>query len=101
MKIAIVGLGHIAQFQLDALGHLDDISLVGAHDVNLDQAKLLPASVRFYNTLDSLLTECEADLILVSTPNITHYRLGKQVLEYDRSLLLEKPCCQTEAEMAD
>ena len=39
--------------------------------------------------------------MLVSTPNVTHYEIGKQVLEHGRSLLLEKPCCQTEAEMID
>lgn len=101
MKIAIVGLGHIAKFQLEALAHLNNINLVGAYDIQPDRARLLPTSVHFYDALDSLLTECESDLILVSTPNVTHYELGKRVLEHGRSLLLEKPCCQTEAEMAD
>lgn len=101
MKIAIIGLGHIADYQLEALAHLANVTLVGAHDIQPDREKLLPSSVRFYKTLDSLLTECEADLILVSTPNVTHYELGKRVLEHDRSLLLEKPCCQTETELAD
>lgn len=101
MKIAILGLGHIAKFQIEALTHLDSISLVGAHDIQPDRAKILPESVRFYDSLDSFLTECAADLILVSTPNVTHYNLGKRVLEHGYSLLLEKPCCQTETEMTD
>lgn len=101
MKLAILGLGHIARFQLDALDHVAAMTLVGAHDTNQKQAQLLPDSVRFYDTLDSLLAECEADLVLVSTPNVTHYELGKRILENDRALLLEKPCCHTEQELTD
>ncbi len=101
MKIALVGIGHIAKYQLDALAHLKDIVLVGAHDSQPDRAKILPDKVPFYSTLGSLLTECKADLFFVSTPNVTHYTLGKQVLEHGHSLLLEKPCCQTETELAD
>lgn len=101
MKIAIIGIGHIAEFQLEALANLNEITIVGAYDIQPDRAKLLPTTVRFYNTLDSLLAKCGADLFLVSTPNVTHYELGKRVLEHGRSLLLEKPCCQTETELAD
>ncbi len=101
MKIAMIGLGHIAKFQLDALEHLDSIKLVGAHDIRNERASLLPPSVPFYETLDEFLRNCKADLVLVSTPNITHYEIGKQILESGVSLLLEKPCCQSELEMFD
>ncbi len=101
MKIAMIGLGHVAKFQLDALEHLDSIKLVGAHDIRNERASLLPPSVPFYETLDEFLRNCKADLVLVSTPNITHYEIGKQVLESGGSLLLEKPCCQSESEMFD
>ena len=101
MKIAMIGLGHIAKFQLDALEHLDSIRLVGAHDIRNERASLLPPSVPFYETLDEFLKNCRADLILVSTPNVTHYEIGKRVLESGYSLLLEKPCCRSESEMFD
>ena len=101
MKIAMVGLGHIAKFQLDALESLESIKLVGAYDIRSERAGLLPSSVRFYESLDDLLENCEADLVLVSTPNVTHYEIGKLVLEHNRSLILEKPCCSTEAEVVD
>ena len=101
VKIAIIGLGHIAKFQLEALKLLPSLELVGAHDIIKDRARLLPPSVPFYETLDELLGNCKADLILVSTPNVTHYEIGKQVLESGYSLLLEKPCCQSEPEMFD
>lgn len=101
MKIAIIGLGHIAKFQLEALDNIDDITLVGAYDIQPNRAKLLPDGVCFFKTIKSLLIECDADIILLSTPNITHYELGKQVLEHDRSLLLEKPCCQNKKELDD
>ena len=47
MKIAIVGLGHVSEFQIDALEHIDGIDLVGAHDIKSERASLLPSTVRF------------------------------------------------------
>ena len=101
MKIAIIGIGTIAEFQLQALANLNDVTLVGGYDIQPERAKLLPATAVFYPSLDALLAECEADLFLLSTPSLSHYPLGKRVLKQGHSLLLEKPCCQTETQLAD
>lgn len=101
MKLALVGLGHIARYQLEALAQVEEVHLVAAHDLEPERAAILPDGVVFFSELDDLLSEGGADLIMVSTPNITHYGLGKQVLESGAALLLEKPCCNTEEELDD
>jgi len=92
LKIALIGLGHIAQHQIEAIKHVDDIEIVGAHDIVLQRSSLLPGSVRFYETFDSLINNCGADLFMVSTPNNTHFKIGMNVLQKRRALLIEKPC---------
>jgi D-galactose 1-dehydrogenase len=92
LKIALIGLGHIAQHQIEAIKHVEDIEIVGAHDIVLERSSLLPSSVRFYETFDSLINNCGADLFMVSTPNKTHFEIGMNVLQKNRALIIEKPC---------
>lgn len=94
MRLAIIGLGHVAKYQLEAVAHLRQITLVGAHDIKPEQAKILPQTATFYHSIETLLTECDADLILVSTPNLTYFEIGKRVPEYGRSLLISTMRCR-------
>lgn len=99
MKLAIIGLGHVTRYQLEAIKHLKDIDLVAAHDVDSTRSRILPSGVLFFDKLEPLLSHPGIDLILVSTPNKSHYSLGKQVLKNNRPLLLEKPCCDSLEQM--
>ncbi len=101
MRITLIGLGHIARFQLEALSQIEQVELVSAHDIEPAQADILPDSIPFFSELDDLLSESETDIIMVSTPNVTHYEIGKRVLESGAALLLEKPCCNNEEELDD
>ena len=39
--------------------------------------------VKIYNTLDDVLADPEIELVIVGTPNETHYDFAKRVLEVD------------------
>jgi len=101
MKIGIIGLGNVARYQIDALNRIDNISLTGVYDINPEITGLIPGDTTLYTSLDSMLEQCDADLFLVSTPNVTHYEIGIQVLQHNRPLLLEKPCCETIQQLQD
>ncbi len=92
LKIALIGLGHIAQHQIEAIKHVNDLEIVGAHDIVPQRASILPNSVEFYENLDALISKSNADLFMVSTPNKTHFEIGMKVLQNNRALLIEKPC---------
>jgi D-galactose 1-dehydrogenase len=95
IKLAIIGLGHVAKYQIEAVGALSNIDLVAANDIDPDRAGILPSGVMFVSDLDKLLDLPDVDLFMVSTPNQSHYEVGKLVLKHDRPLLLEKPCCDS------
>ncbi len=44
-----------------------------------------------YDTVDDLLNDGEIELIIVNTPNFTHFDLAKKVLLAGKHVLLEKP----------
>ncbi len=92
LKIAFIGLGHVARYQIEATKYVHDIEVVGAHDIVSDRASILPSTVAFYESLATLIDNSGADVFIVSTPNKTHFEIGMEILQKDRSLLIEKPC---------
>jgi scyllo-inositol 2-dehydrogenase (NADP+) len=48
-----------------------------------------------YSTIDELLNDSEIELIVVNTPNYTHFDLSKKVLEAGKHVLIEKPAAAT------
>src|ERR1700761_3207883 len=44
-----------------------------------------------YDTVDELFTDPEIELIVVNTPNFTHFDYAKQALSAGKYILIEKP----------
>ena len=97
-RLAIIGLGRIADAQLQALTFSKGWQLVGAADIDRGRRALLPAPVPFFPSAAALLDGVDADLVLVATPTPTHFALGCEVLSSGHDLLLEKPCCASASE---
>ena len=91
MRIALIGIGKIANYQMQAISHTKDIQLVDAHDLDPLRAEELPGSVTFYDNLDKMLQRSEADAFLVSTPTHTHFEVAMKVIEANRVAIVEKP----------
>jgi scyllo-inositol 2-dehydrogenase (NADP+) len=52
-----------------------------------------------YNTIDELLADDEIELIIVNTPNDTHFDFAVKALKAGKHILLEKPAAATSAEV--
>lgn len=91
MRIALIGIGKIANYQMQAISHTKGIKLVDAHDLNPVRAEELPGSVQFYDDLDKMLKKSTADAFLVSTPTPTHFEVAMKIIEADRVAIVEKP----------
>jgi D-galactose 1-dehydrogenase len=101
LRLALIGIGHIAEHQLRAVALTPNWCLTAACDLRSERRALLPDNTPFYSLPEDLLRDTEVDLLLVSTPNVTHYEIGRKVLESGKNLLLEKPCCQTRKQMGE
>jgi len=91
LKLGLIGIGHVAEAQIEAIQQVESVVLTAAHDIDLSKKHFLPEGVKFFESLDLFLECDDVDLFLVSTPNLTHASIGARVLQAGRSLLLEKP----------
>ncbi|WP_174238666.1 Gfo/Idh/MocA family oxidoreductase [Pedobacter sp. L105] len=52
-----------------------------------------------YNSIDELLNDDEIELIVVNTPNFTHFDFAKRALQAGKHVLIEKPAAVTGSEV--
>ena len=69
------------------------ISIVDLKKLNLKSAKKLYPSIDLFKDYKSAIKQSYADLIVVSTPTATHYKIAKFALENEKHVLVEKPLC--------
>lgn len=94
LKIAIIGLGHIGRYHIQALEEVGGFKLVAICDRQQEYASLAPEGAMFYNEYLELLANEEMDTVIVATPNSTHYRIARDVLEAGHNLIIEKPATE-------
>ena len=90
LRFAIVGLGnigrtHLATLRSEAVSGAEVTAVVSSSDADL------PAGVRHFASLEQLLAEDAADVVVVATPTMAHLEQGLAVLAAGRHLLMEKP----------
>lgn len=99
MKIGLIGIGKIANYQMQAITHTEGVCLVDAHDLDPTRAEELPGSVQFYDDFNLMLQRSEADAFLVSTPTYTHFEIAMKIIESNRVAIVEKPLCVDQEQM--
>ena len=55
-------------------------------------------SVISYNSIDELIADDKIDLVIINTPNFTHFEYAKQALKAGKHILVEKPFTATSAQ---
>ncbi|WP_075051700.1 MULTISPECIES: Gfo/Idh/MocA family oxidoreductase [Hydrotalea] len=71
--------------------------LVGAWERTKKQIQQIYPYAKSYNTLEELLAD-DIDLVIVNTPNDTHYEYTRQALLAGKNVVLEKPITVTTEE---
>lgn len=99
MRIGLIGIGKIANYQMQAITHTHGIKLVDAHDLDATRAEELPGNVQFHDDLEKMLKRSTADAFLVSTPTHTHFEVAMKIIESDRVAIVEKPLCTNQEQM--
>lgn len=98
IRLAVIGLGTIAKFQLQALYQIRQFQIVAACDRNPLRQQTLSKNhltdVIFFTNSQEMLDTIPCDAVLVSTPILDHYSTAKRVLQMGKNLLLEKPATQ-------
>ena len=95
VDIGVVGIGHLGNFHIEQLKQIPDCKIIGIYDIDLSVLKKAHElhSVPCVNSLDELLTNCDA--VSIVTPTRYHFDVAKKALDADCHLFIEKPITKT------
>ncbi len=98
IRTAVIGFGLSARvFHLPFIAANADFKLVGISTSQQEAVKCWPG-IQIYADADSLIQHSDADLIVITAPNRTHFSLAKAALLAGKDVLVEKPLAVTAAE---
>lgn len=94
IRSAVIGAGRVAQQHLACLTSLANVQLVGVCD--LSRALAESAADRFgvpawFTDHRRMLAEAKPEVVHITTPAASHYRLAQDCLNADMHVFLEKP----------
>lgn len=97
IKTAIVGLGGAAQnIHLPLIEHLAELEITAVCSSNVEKANALfgariGKNIRYFSDYQALLKDAEVELIILLTPNNTHYQMTLDALHNGKDVVVEKP----------
>jgi scyllo-inositol 2-dehydrogenase (NADP+) len=99
VKTAICSFGMSGRvFHAPFLHVLPEFEFYSVWERNKNLAEELYPGVRTCRSLEELLADPAVELVIVNTPNYTHYDYAKQALLADKHVIVEKPFTVTEKE---
>lgn len=99
IKTAILGYGYSARtFHAPFLKTLDAFTLVAASGSRAGELVSNLPELKAYANADVLLGETDAELIIVTTPNHSHFDLAARALQQGRHVIVDKPFVCTSAD---
>jgi scyllo-inositol 2-dehydrogenase (NADP+) len=100
--VGLIGFGLAGRsFHAPVIRAVPGLRLVAILQRSGSEAAEAYPDVRVVRTMDELLAIDEIRLIVIATPNETHYPLAKQSLEAARDVVVDKPFATTYQEAAD
>lgn len=94
IKLAIIGIGRIAKYHVDAVKQLSkDLTIVAACDISSDNMQGLfgDMPVTYFSDYRTCLAESSADVVVLCTPSGLHAEQTILAAEYGKHVITEKP----------
>ncbi|HEY1907554.1 MAG TPA: Gfo/Idh/MocA family oxidoreductase [Myxococcaceae bacterium] len=102
MKTAVIGAGQIARQHLTCLGTLPGVEVVAVCDLSPSVAECAAERhhvPRWFTDHRTMLAEARPDVVHVTTPPGSHFRIAQAALEAGAHVIVEKPATPTLAEL--
>jgi len=93
IKIALIGCGRISRVHIESIHQLDRLQLVALAEIDRDKHPALKEKwgVPVYDNHRTLLESEEIDVVVIATPNGSHFEIARDVIKAGKHVLLEKP----------
>lgn len=91
--VALVGCGRISRNHVEAIRHVEGLSLSAACDIDVARAQAIAdqEGIPAFRTLDALLRESVCDVVAICTPSGLHASQGAAAARAGRHVITEKP----------
>lgn len=92
LKTGIVGYGKSAKvFHIPFLSTMDEFAITAVLERNSAESKKQLPAVRVAKTIEELIGGTDTELIVITTPNDTHFEYASKALRAGKHVVLEKP----------
>ena len=102
LNVALIGFGYWGAKLARNFQNLEVYKLVSISDIksrNLALAKMNFPLVKTFKNYKNLIKDDRIDLIIISSPTATHYKICKFALENCKHVLVEKPLSLSSVEV--
>lgn len=96
IKVGMIGAGLSAKvFHLPFLNTLTDTYEIAAISTSRPEAIAAQTNAKVYPDAETLISQADVDLVIVTVPNEAHYHCAKLALEHGKHVVVEKPLVET------
>lgn len=88
-------------FHAPLLGSVEGLELAAVMERTTNQAEARYPNITTYRTMEAMLADPSLSLIVVSTPNASHFEYARQVIEAGKHVVVDKPMCIHSSEIAE
>jgi scyllo-inositol 2-dehydrogenase (NADP+) len=102
IRVGLIGFGLGGRvFHAPLLASVEGLELAAVLERTGNKAAERYPGITTYRALEELLADASIALIVVTTPNATHFELARRALEAAKHVVVDKPVAVTPAEIAE
>lgn len=94
-RVGVVGVGYLGRYHAEKFSIMEDVELVGVVDVNRAQSEEIATAFHTEAFQDYKDLFDRVDAVSIVTPTLRHFSIGKDFLEHDIDVMIEKPITET------
>ncbi len=101
IRVGLVGFGLAGRvFHAPLISSVEGLELAAVVERSSDSARERYPGVTIYRSVDELLADASIKLVVVATPNATHFEVAMRALEAAKNVVVDKPAGITSDEIA-
>lgn len=101
IRVGLVGFGMAGRvFHAPLISSVEGLELAAVVERNSSKAAERYPGITTYRSIEELLSDASIRLVVVATPNSTHFPIAMQALEAAKSVVVDKPVALSSSEVA-
>jgi predicted dehydrogenase len=102
IRVGLVGFGMAGRvFHAPLISSVEGLELAAVVERTTNKAAERYPGITTYRSLEELLADVSIKLVVVATPNSTHFPIAMQALEAARNVVVDKPVALSSAEIKE